>query len=267
MRGLFLACNFTRLPRKVCGYVGAWVRGKIRTTFPSHPLTNPHTHKQSPKFHPRIIRDAPGPQPVRTNHPGQPTPMPRAAEHRTRAFTLVEIALAMLAFSLGIMSFFSLLSLGMTQGMEAQDHTRAAEFADSTLRGLRAISDHLSETAEANEWAHFWSELAAGRTNVIVAAGGTNSVWHPAPVVQGGHNQVRHHRYTNFALRLNAPSDIVNHAIRYRLDILPVNSLESIPGNNRVQVTLRVWEGETGRSDDPDALIFYTEFADRGRVE
>jgi len=180
----------------------------------------------------------------------------------THGFTLVEIALAMLVFSLGILAFFALLSAGLDQGAVAHDHTRCATFADSVLGGLRGISDELCETATNSEWSAFWTSLQNGTTNVSVAAGGADGVWAGPIVIRGGATYTN--AYTNFALHLGEPGQIVNHVIHYLLDIELTNSLSSAPWPNRAEVTLKTWEGAFGTAHDQDALIFYTEYADRG---
>jgi len=278
MRDLLPECNvITTVERSACT---STCTSTARTGF-LHPYSYTYSYTQISSALPSNFAPPTGLVPVEANvelggcaHPHSTSfttgikPVGSAPPHspRTRAFTLVEIALAMLAFSLGILSFFALLSLGLNQDMEAQDQTRASEFADSTLRGLRAISDHLSETAEGDEWHAFWQDLRDGRTNIIVTAGGDNGIWHPPPVVRSGGHTTRVNAYTNYLLRSDRPSEIVSHVIRYRMDIALVRALETTPRANRAQVTLRVWEGETGRSADPDAMIFYTEFTDRGAV-
>ncbi len=180
-------------------------------------------------------------------------------------FTLVEIALAMLVFAVGILSFFALLSAGLDQGNRARHQTECAIFADGVLGGLRAISEDLSETAVSNEWAVFWEAMRDGTTNVTVAAGGTNGMWLGDLVVRGG-DATYTNVYTNYSLHVSDVTNIVNHIVHYRLNVDVTNALESIPWSSRAMVTLKVWEGGFGTAHDQDSVLFYTEYGDRGAV-
>ncbi len=179
-------------------------------------------------------------------------------------FTLVEIALAMLVFALGILSFFAVLSAALNQANHANDQTQCAIFADGAMAGLRTISDELAETATSNEWAVFWEALRDGTTNVPVAMGGSDSVWLGNMVVRGD-GDVHVNTYTNYPLHGGA-TNVVDHIVHYRLAVAVTNALASIPWSSRATVTLKVWEGEFSQARDTDAVLFYTEYSDRGGV-
>jgi len=197
--------------------------------------------------------------------PSSRRPRPQPRRPAASGFTLVEIALAMLVFALGILSFFALLSAGLDQSGRAYDQTQCAVFADGVLNGLRAISDELSETAVSNEWAVFWEALRDGTTNVTLAAGGTNGLWADNMIVRGD-NTVRTNRYVNYPLHAGELTNVVSHIVHYRMEVRLTNALESIPWHSRAEVVLKVWEGGFGASRDEDSVLFYSEYSDRGGV-
>ena len=190
----------------------------------------------------------------------------RPASHN-HGFTLVEIALALLVFSLGVLSVFLLFGRALDRESDALSYTRMALFGDSVLEALQAKSEYLTETASSNEWSQFWEDLSDGQTQVVCAAAFSNGVWGSEMSVEGG-GEVRTNIYYSYPLPHidGSGTGVLSHSIRYRMT---VDLFDFV--TNRVKdlasIKLRVWEGEYGGESDEEGMLFYTEFADRGRVE
>jgi len=142
------------------------------------------------------------------------------------AFSLVEVTLALMVMAIGILSIMSLFPAGLDQNARSIADTHAAFFAEEVFGGLQA-------TAETN-----WLKL--DEFNVPVAAA---NMWVPAPPnIHVTGSNIWTNSYT-----LNPYED---HALRYRL-VLTTNGLLKA-------VTLFVWPGEFGSTNDPS--MFYAEF-------
>jgi len=214
----------------------------------------------------------------------------------SKGFTLVEVALAMLVVAIGVLAVFSLLSSGMKASARALADTHAAMFADNVFSGLRARA---LVAGDERKWTGFWKDewpdytgFLDGHTNITIAASDGN--WNIAPA---GANM-----WTNsqqLAIRAgvlytqvfaNAPSHdstvtgLENHAFRYRI----TGYVTNVTGNNKVtikkpgdwsqtitwdsvpitittaHVTLRIWDGKFGTTNENEALVFYSAFTDHG---
>ena len=78
------------------------------------------------------------------------------AVSRRGGFTLIEISLALMIFSLGVLAVFLLFGRALDRESDALRYTRMALFGDSVLESLQAKSEYLTETASSNEWSQFW---------------------------------------------------------------------------------------------------------------
>lgn len=148
-----------------------------------------------------------------------------------RAFSLIEVSLALLVVSVGILSVLSLFPMGLDQNARAIADSHAGLFADEVMSGLRAC-------AETN-----W----AGLNGNIVLPVAADAAWG---------NSATGELDTLFTIRTNIyklPDSIVDHALRYQL-MLATN------GNIKA-ATLYVWGGEFGATGTTSApSIFYEEF-------
>jgi prepilin-type N-terminal cleavage/methylation domain-containing protein len=149
-------------------------------------------------------------------------------------FTLVEVALALLVISVGLLAVFSLFPAGMALNKQAIDDTYGAMFAEEVFAGLRAHA--------AREWSTIQEVKLPPRSiqkwgyaaQMIVEA---NAGWQTA-------------RYTPAALG----GDALDFAVRYNLIVQPH------PENpdNRAYAILEILTGEFGPTNNP--LRIYTEF-------
>ena len=68
---------------------------------------------------------------------------------REAGFSLVEVSLAMMIISLGMITLFGLFPASMKQGEEAYQDTQTAQFAEYVLNGIRANFD---EAPDHDDW-------------------------------------------------------------------------------------------------------------------
>ncbi len=193
-------------------------------------------------------------------------PCPAHQRHGTgsNGFTLIEIALAMFVFSIGVLALYALFNTGLQQSQQALADTQIAFFADNVLHGLRAKSIELSETGVSNDWERFWLELRQGVTNITVTAAPHWVCPSSNTFMTIDANGLHINAYTNYALHANRNTDRVHHVLRYLLLVELTNSLMSTPGSNRVNVTLKVWEGFYGSTNDEAGHSFYAQYMDWG---
>lgn len=177
---------------------------------------------------------------------------------------MVEIALAILVFSLGVLAVFALFTRGIDQKAKAVTDTRRALFANNVFNGLRAKSTEISATALSNEWEVFWAGIIDGTTNISVACGTTNGVWVNDMRIYGD-NKIYTNIFTNFALHARVNTNIVSHTLRYKLEIKLQDS-SSQRTNAWARAVLRVWEGEFGATNDNGAVLMYTEYDNPGNL-
>ena len=205
------------------------------------------------------------------------------AASRKGGFTLMEVALAVSVVVIGLMALFALVSSGLDSSTLAVKDTHAAMFADNVFNGLRATSQaHAELGTNINGdvyWRMFWADFASARTTLTVAA---SSVWdadagsydiRASRYIKGGRGaaatydpSMRKLRFDNRPQHADLEGDpLVNHALRYRLEIRPGDVgfwLTDVLENESLSVTLFVWPGEFGSTNDP--IIFYSEFDNAG---
>jgi len=171
--------------------------------------------------------------------------------HATSGFTLVEIALALLVTSIGLMGMFSLLPAGVQMNRDAINETRAAMFAEQVLNGIRA-------QASIQRWdivnnnirlpppsPHIW----ANPNDLYVQPWeGTD----PKPL-----------KFQTAGALGGGGESYVDYTIRYWLRILDLNEPDDPTAKRRKGVWLRVLPGEYGATSN--AYTFYTEIYNYGQ--
>ncbi len=150
----------------------------------------------------------------------------------TRAFSLIEVTLAILVVSIGILSVLSLFGTGLEQNARATDQTLTVLFAEEVLSGIRARADQN------------WSNLN-GAVEIPVAFA---DLWYPAPDKIKLNGLIQ----TNVFYRVGAP-DILQASYRYRVVIL-TNTAETVK-----HVSLELWNSHFGEVSRENAFIYYTE--------
>lgn len=166
---------------------------------------------------------------------------PGKTVRREPGFTLVEIALAILVVSVGLLAVYGLFPSGFRTGRQAIDDTRAAMFAQEVFNGLKAKAAYTQFDSidtivlpsptyvPGDPNATFWRVEGSGAYDLRVQDTG---------------NDFELNKY----MRRGADED--SFAMRYRLDIFPI-------GSTRMGAALEVWPGEEGPTND--IRVFYTE--------
>jgi type II secretory pathway pseudopilin PulG len=151
-------------------------------------------------------------------------------------FTLVEIALAILVASIGLLAVFSLFPAGLKLNKEAIDETQAAMFAEEVFSGFKAqaaITD--------------WDEL-----DDIVIRPRSPDMWAYTQQQEIEANegwQTATYRPSGFA------GDAVDFAVRYNLRV--AQRVDADGSRPRAYAVLEVLAGEFGPTNNP--IRFYTE--------
>ena len=153
---------------------------------------------------------------------------------KTTGFTLVEIALALMVVSVGLLAVFSLFPAGMAANKQAIDDTYGAMFAEELFYGYRA------QVSRSD-----WEDIR----NLQVPARSAD-MW----AVSAGEQDIRPNSGWQTVRYIPAGVAAIDFAVRYNLVVEPV------PGNEsrRAYATLEVLFGEVGPTNNP--IRFYTEF-------
>jgi uncharacterized protein (TIGR02598 family) len=166
---------------------------------------------------------------------------------RREGFTLIEVALALLVISIGLLALFGLFPIGLDANRAALDETRAALFADEVLNGVRAQAS-----------LQRWDDIAA---NIRLPPPSPDVWFNPSNLVVevtgGDTNTFRTLVYEKRGTReINGQPQIYrDFGIRYRLEIENIDEY-------RKAVRLKVRPGEFGTTD---TFNFYTELYRSGR--
>ena len=170
---------------------------------------------------------------------------------------MIETVLAVAIVTMGILSIFLLFSSGLDLNTPSIADTRVAIFGDNVLNGLRAESEHAASTTG---WLEFWEDFETTDISITVAA---TDIWTNSPVILGD-NELHTNIYTVNPLRTNSTiTGLVEQELRYKLKVEFKTNPPDYETNN-VAVTLKVWPGSEGSTNDTDALILYTWFHDHG---
>ncbi len=81
-----------------------------------------------------------------------------------RAFTLIEVTLAVVVLSLGVLALFGLGQLALNNAKALEDDTRSAMLAEDVFASLRSVSEALCASNNPEFWAAYWTDFAAGTT-------------------------------------------------------------------------------------------------------
>ncbi len=153
----------------------------------------------------------------------------------SQAFSLIEVMLALMVVSVGMLAILGLFPMALDQNARAVASSHAALFAEEVLSGLHACA------------AENWAGLNPGLVLPVAMA----DVWDGAII----HNEIMTNRFTGVntvtnIYKLYADTNIINHAVRYRLALTTNGSIKA--------ATLWVWSGQYGVTSAP--ALFYAEF-------
>ncbi len=168
------------------------------------------------------------------------TPRPRTDR---RGFTLIEISLALLVISIGVLGAFALFPHGLAEGQMASFETQAGLVGEFILRSYRAV-------AVTQTWNSINSSLRVrvpGHEAGIWTGSSTTSEIIPDGTV----------RELVFAANIPAATggtgETIDHAMRYRLVIE-----DRVPGYLK-RLILYLWPGRYGSTDVNLARVYMTE--------
>jgi hypothetical protein len=201
--------------------------------------------------------------------------MTAARRQRKGGFTLVEIALATVLVTVGVLSLFWVITTSLENSRLAMADTQSAMFAQSVFAGLRAQSVKSAQSGSAN-WSQYWTDIMGGNTGVTVASGETWSG--PKKSAMMVSNGIGSLPFMNYSTRQKKELDIMNHALTYELTVKPVSRTTkaniTVAGNSdpipiqltttNITVQLKVWDGLYSSMDTNKAVIYYSEFSDPG---
>jgi prepilin-type N-terminal cleavage/methylation domain-containing protein len=170
------------------------------------------------------------------------------SELMRQGFTLIEIALALLVTSIGLLALFGLFPVGLEANKAAADETRTAMFAEEVLNGVRAQAALQP-----------WNAIAAN----IRLPPPTPDVWSDPDnlrvvVTGGGADNFETLVFEKLGTRATASGQRESYrdfGVRYRLEIQDIDAY-------RKAVRLKVRPGEFGTTN---TYVFYTELYNSGR--
>ena len=163
--------------------------------------------------------------------------MKKMKQQIREGFSLVEVALALMVTSLGMMAVFSLFPAGMSMNKRAIDDTQLSLFADDLFNGLRAAV-----------WHENWGTLNPNNLEVTPTA---TSVWHTA----GGRLPSKIGVGEGVLIYEFAEYPVVDLALNYKLDVDYVDANT----RNSVYFRLELWNGEFKPVGNVAPQLFYTE--------
>lgn len=170
--------------------------------------------------------------------------MIRSCQRRANAaFSLVEVALALLVISVGLAAVFALFPSGTDANRRAIQDTQIGLFADYVLNGFRYEAEAVT-WAEVNDSGGFSISPLAGVT-------GTDYVWSNPDRVTADRSK------TEAIIYRVANSSIEEMAFRYRLRVFDVAGKANVKA-----LVLEVWPGAYGLLTGTN--VFYTEVYNYG---
>ncbi len=190
--------------------------------------------------------------------------MRKITTHRNRSsgFTLIELALAALVISMGVLVIFGLSRHGNRSARMAEGEIRATMFADNVFSGLASINNNINRHSVSNEFEIFWDTFSSGNTNLPIAA---LPMWfspeeNPNPgIICNGLTNTIHYFATAYDPQIT--TNILEYSFRYHVKISMQNQSDSTSWPNAAQVQLDVMPGSSGREEQ---YTFVTLFADSG---
>ena len=134
------------------------------------------------------------------------------SQRRSAGFSMVEVALALLIMSIGVLTRVGLMSGGLDMSKTATDYTQAAIFASDTMEGVRYYAGTVTNSVGVS---NFCFGVQHGLALKAVAA----SVFDKDTGAEILSNRTANATYTTFFYSYETNLDF---ACRYRLSVEPV---------------------------------------------
>lgn len=182
-------------------------------------------------------------------------------DKRRAGFSLIEISLALLVVSIGMLAIAGLFPTSLGMGKRAIDETYASFLADSAFSSYKGAAVYYStnfsdlvyytpiapNTVNDNEDV-FWENSESLR---LVANGGIRTLNYRATS--------SNNKWEGGSYILPNGWSMDDHALRYRITMTQDNNDQRI-----MKVQMEIWMGEFGSSDSKEAEVFYTEIFNHG---
>jgi hypothetical protein len=167
------------------------------------------------------------------------------------AFVLIELALAVFLLATVVLAAFALLARSLKDATATQAETRATQFAEGVLDGIRSLS---VQAAETNGWESFWNGLSDRTRGIPLPIEGTEP---GAILVRAAHSEtLTCHTVTYPSFRTHSRSNRVSHTLWYRLQTGGNPALQAEP----MEVWLDVWTRAPGTNSASPPFTFYTQY-------
>lgn len=169
-----------------------------------------------------------------------------------RGFSMIEVALALLILSIGVLTMVGLMSGGLDMNKSAQDYTQAAIFASDSLEGLRSFAENGTPT---NGTTRFWSTLQTG-LGLKAVMGYIPGIFDNETTLEGVSNK------TTFTTFFYSYATNVDMVCRYRLSVEQFKDVSTgglLTGNLLDQVATVKMEVINGLYGAAATQSFYTE--------
>ena len=184
---------------------------------------------------------------------------PAGRGKRASGFTLIEITLALLVVSTGILAIMSVFISGMDQGRRSTVEDRMASFGEVVMAGVRHNAErdwtNFADYAITPALGDLWS--AGFRIKTPSSTTVDHEIFAPGDYGGPGTNFLASAVFTNTAV-----TGMADHAFRYTIIITNVVVANSYSCTNfavtNKGVILYMLQGEFGRAENPD-MWSYTE--------
>jgi len=167
--------------------------------------------------------------------------------HSSPGFSLIEITLALMVVSVGMLAVLSLFPAGLDQNARSKGDSHAALFADDVLGGIRAV---IMQNPTQAKWDSLTNNTPPDFQTFPVAS---ETAWAPDDLTPKIDNSLHTNTYRNLT-----PPNYVDHVLRYQISVSNHNA-------NLKGVYLWVWNGEFGKTTNNAGMpvnccTFYSEY-------
>jgi len=187
----------------------------------------------------------------------------RPARAGTSGFSLIEISLALLVISIGMIAIVGLFPTSLGMGKRAIDETYASFLADSAFASFKGAAPEY-----ANDWLNLTNALPIAPNSVDYnqdvfwdVSGDlrirADGLIHTQKYVAGSSDE----KWAGDGVMILPNSwSMEDHALRYRISTAFDTAEPRI-----MQMIMEIWMGEFGNQNSTNAEVFYTEIFNHGK--